>query len=474
MTDLTLISRSGRETTVRGSWIEALKGLLRGDLILPADPGYDEARKVWNGMIDRRPGLIARCSGTADVISAVRFALERDLLVSVRGGGHSVAGACIADGVMMIDLSAMRGVQVDPVRRLATAQAGGTLGDLDHETQAFGLVAPAGIVTTTGIAGLTLGGGIGWTMRKYGLTCDNLVSADLVTAEGEFVRANGEENATLFWGLRGGGGNFGIVTSFEYQLHPLGPIILGGLLIYPQSIAPELLRFYRDFISTAPDELTTIAILRLAPPLPVIPEEIHGTPVVAIGVCYAGPIEEGERVIRPLREFAKPVADTVSPKPFTAHQSMLDTAQPKGRHYYWKSDDLSDLTDGAIDTLVEHGSRIASPSSLLAAFQLGGQVRRVDEDDTAYSHRAAAITVNMNASWDPPAEGAQHIGWASDFSAALQPYSAGVYVNFLGDEGQDRIRAAYSEGKFQRLVALKDQYDPRNFFRLNQNIEPSV
>ena len=406
-------------------------------------------------------------------MTAVRFAREHDLLVSVRGGGHSVAGNCIADGVMLIDLAPLRSVRVDPSERVADAGAGCTLGDLDHETQAFGLVAPAGIVTTTGIAGLTLGGGIGWTMRKFGLTCDNLLSADVVTAEGRFVRASADENADLFWGLRGGGGNFGIVTSFRYALHPLGPTILGGLMFHPQSLAPTLLRFYRDFIATAPDELTTIPILRRAPALPVVPPEVQGTPVITIGVCYAGPVEEGERVIKPLRDFAKPIVATVAPKPFTVHQAMLDAAQPKGRHYYSKSEDLRELDDPSIDVLVEHAGRIESPTSLIAAFQLGGAVSRVGEDDTAYSHRQAAFTLNMNASWDPPAAGDEHVKWARELAEATQPHSAGVYVNFLGDEGADRVRAAYGDAKYERLVALKNKYDPTNFFRHNQNVVPS-
>ena len=462
----------GTERVVKQEAAEKFRSSLRGELLRPSDDGYDEARKIWNAMIDRRPGLIARCTGAADVLASVRFAREHDLLVSVRGGGHNVAGTALCDGGLVIDLSLMKGVHVDPVHQIARCQPGLTLGDLDHETQAFGLAVSAGIVSTTGIAGLTLGGGFGYLTPKYGLTCDALLSADVVTADGQMVRASEEENPDLFWGLRGGGGNFGIVTSFEYQLHPVGPTVLAGVIVYPMSKASELLRFHRDFIAAALDGLGTVFALRIAPPAPFLPESVHGKPIAAVFVCYAGQVEEGERVLKPLREFGQPVADAIMPKLYTEHQTTLDAVQPSGRSYYWKSDDLPGLSDGAIDTIVTHAEAITSPHSIVPLFQLGGAASRVDEDATAYSHRDAAYALNCNASWvDGDAD--PHIEWARAFSTAMQPFSSGVYVNFLGDEGQERARAAYGPKKYERLVALKNRYDPTNFFRVNQNIEPS-
>ncbi len=471
MTQQAVVNING--ASIDDAAVQKFQSGLRGRLLRPDDDGYDDTRKVWNGTIDKRPGLIVQCAGLADVIDAVRFAREHDLLVSVRGGGHNVAGNALCDGGMMIDLSPMKGVRVDPVQRNAHAQAGLTLGDLDHETQSFGLAVPAGIVSTTGIAGLTLGGGFGWITRKYGLTCDNLFSADIVTADGEMVTASEEENSDLYWGIRGGGGNFGVVTSFEYQLQPVGPTVLAGLIVYPMEKAPELLRFYRDWAPDTPEELGTIFVLRLAPPAPFLPEEIHGKPIAAVFVCYCGPIDEGERVLQPLRQFGTPVADAIVPKPFTVHQTMLDAMQPSGRNYYWKSDDLPGLNDGAIDTIVAHSEAITSPTTIVAMFQLGGAASRVAEDATAYSHRNAQHALNCNASWDQGDPG-PHIQWARDFSSAMQPYSTGVYVNFLGDEGEDRAKAAYGAQKYDRLVALKNRYDPTNFFRLNQNIKPTV
>ena len=473
MADLKVTTTSGENCVLAGNAIDQFKPSLRGDILSSTDNGYDAARKVWNGMIDKRPALIVRCSGVADVISAVRFARDHDLLVSVRGGGHNVAGSAVCDGGLVIDLSLMKGVHVDPIRRTARAQPGATLGDLDHETQAFGFAVPAGIVTTTGIAGLTLGGGFGWLNRKYGLTCDNLLSADVVTSEGQMLKASPEENADLFWGLRGGGGNFGIVTSFEYQMHAVGPTVLAGLIVYPMAKAPEVLQFYRDFVADIPYELTAVPALRLAPPAPFLPEEVHGKPIIAVFVCYCGPVEEGERALRPLRGFGTPLADVIQPKPFIMHQSMLDPMQPAGRNYYWKSDDLLELTDPAIDTIVAHSEAITSPHTIVPLFQFGGVGSKVAEDATAYSHRNAAYALNCNASWTE-GEPERHIQWARDFSSAMQPYSNGVYMNFLGDEGEERTKAAYGAAKFDRLVSLKNKYDPTNFFRINQNIKPTV
>jgi FAD/FMN-containing dehydrogenase len=457
------------------SAFDGLGGSFHGELLLPASPGYDAARRIWNGAIDRRPACIARCTGVADVVAAVRFAREQDLLVGVRSGGHGVGGHAVCDGGLVVDLSAMKGIRVDPTTRTARAEAGVLWGELDRETQLHGLATVGGIVTHTGIAGLTLGGGIGWLMRKHGATVDNLLSADVVTAQGELVTASEDENPGLFWAIRGGGGNFGIVTSFEYRLHAVGPIVLAGPVFHRVEDARDVLRFYREFIATAPDELTTIFELSVAPAAPFLPEEVHGKQVVMLGACYAGPSDEGAEVVRPLKQFGRPIADLLEPKPYTALQSMFDPMVPHGWHRYWKSVELPPLTDAAIDTLVEHAPAVTSPRSYCIVFQLGGSLARVDEEATAFSQRGAAHNVNVNAVWteeDPDRE--RHVVWARDFFDALQPHAGGrVYVNFLGDEGGDRVRQAYGARNYGRLVELKRTYDPTNFFRLNQNIEPA-
>jgi FAD/FMN-containing dehydrogenase len=466
---------STQTVALEESAVQAFRADFRGELVRPGDAGYDSARRIWNGAIDRHPALIARCTGATDVIRAVTSARSQGLLVAVRGGGHGVAGTAVCDGGLVIDLSPMRGIRVDPIARTARAEAGVLWGELDRETQAFGLATTGGIVTHTGIAGLTLGGGIGWLMRKHGLTIDNLLSADLVTADGALLTASAEQNAGLFWGMRGGGGNFGVVTSFKYRLHPVGPAVLAGPIYYAMEDAPALLRFYREYIRTVPDEFMSILNLRHAPAVPFLPREIHGKPVVGVAVCYAGPPEEGERLLRPLRRFGTPLADLIAVKPYRAHQSMFDPVVPHGWHYYWKSWDLMELDDRVIDVIVAHSARITSPLSYSVIFQLGGAVGRVAEDATAYSHRDARHNININAVWtegDPAAE--EHIRWARDFYAALEPLvPGGVYVNFLGDEGEDRVRAAYGKEKYERLAALKNTYDPTNLFRLNQNIRPT-
>jgi FAD/FMN-containing dehydrogenase len=453
---------------------ERLRNSVDGPVIGPDDEGYDEARSIWNGAIERRPGCIVRCTGVADVVASVGFARERDLLVGVRAGGHGVGGHALCDGGLVIDLSPMKGIRVDPTTRTVRAEAGVLWGELDRETQLFGLATVGGIVTHTGIAGLTLGGGIGWLMRKHGATVDNLVSVDMVTARGEIVTASEEENPDLFWAIRGGGGNFGIVTSFAYRLHPVGPIVLAGPIFHTLEDAAEVLRFYREFIAAAPDELTTIFELSVAPPVPFLPDEVHGKPVVMVGACYAGSLDEGTEVVRPLKQFGRPIVDLLEPKPYTALQSMFDPFVPHGWHRYWKSVELPPLTDEAIDTLVEHSSAPTSPKSYTIVFQLGGALARVGEDDTAFSQRDAAHNVNINAVWtedDPDAE--RHIAWARDFFVAMQPHAGGrVYLNFLGEEGGTRVRQAYGARNYERLVELKRAYDPTNFFRLNQNIEP--
>ena len=471
MSRVQIATTAGATATIDDAKLAQLSAGFRGELLRESDESYDETREIWNAMIDKRPAVILRCTGTADVIRAVRFAREHDLLVSIRGGGHNVAGLALCDGGLLIDLSPMKGVHVDPQERILRAQPGLRLGDLDHETQAYGLAVSAGIVTTTGIAGLTLGGGFGWITPKYGLTIDNLRSADVITAEGELLKASHDDNPDLFWGIRGGGGNFGIVTSFEYQAHPVGPTIFSGMIAYPMAKAREVLSLVRDFIVDAPEEIAVIPVLRIAPPLPSLPEELHGKPVISVFACYIGPVEKGDSVLRPLREFGPPAADTFGPQPFVAHQSILDATQPAGRNYYWKSEDLPPLTDDAIDTIVTHAEKITSPHSVVALFHLGGAASRVPEDACAYSHRNARHALNINASWTDE-DSDKHITWARDFDAAMQPHSLGVYVNFLSNEGQDRVKAAYGAPKYERLVDLKRKYDPTNFFRVNQNIQP--
>jgi FAD binding domain/Berberine and berberine like len=445
----------------------------RGEVVGRDHPFYEEHRKVWNGSIDRRPALILRCAGVADVIASVRLCRVHGLPAAVRSGGHSFPGLSVADDAVVIDLSLMKGVRVDPQTRTARVQAGVLLGELDRETQAFGLAAPSGIVTHTGVAGLTLGGGIGWIMRKHGLSIDRLRRMDVVTADGQFLQATADENADLFWGLCGGGGNFGIVTEFEFELVPLGPTVMAGPIFWPMDDAPEVLRFYRDWVADAPDELMTILIHRKAPPLPFVPAELHGVPVVMVVPCWAGDVEEGERVIRPMKEFRKPVADVCSPKPFLTHQAMFDPSFVPGRWYYFKSADVPAMTDEIIDTTVEHSLRIQSPLTSFPIWQRGGAVARVGEDETAFSGRDAGFTYNIGAS-TATAEGFdEEREWVRSFWAALEPHFTTVYVNFLMDEGEDRVRQAYGPAKYDRLKALKRKYDPDNFFRINQNVPPA-
>ncbi len=454
--------------------VQDFRTSLRGALIGPDDAGYDEARRVWNGMIDKRPALIARCTGVADVISAVQFARSQHLLVAVRGGGHSFPGLSTCDGGLVIDLSAMTGIWVDPALRTARAQGGVTWGAFDRETAAFGLATTGGLVSTTGIAGLTLGGGIGWLMRTHGLTCDNLLAADVVTADGRVVTASATENADLFWALQGGGGNFGIVTSFEYRLHPM-VMVLGGMVLYPAAQARDVLRFYRDFTATAPDELTTLAAFLTAPPAPFIPAPLQGTPMVGVVVCHAGAIAEGEAAVRTLRAFGPPAVDLIGPMPYTVLQTMFDPTAPHGLNYYTKSEYLGGLDDDTIDALTTHATGMASPLTAVHIHHMQGAVSRVGASDTAYSNRQAPYTLNVIAAWADPHESPTHVQWVRALSAAVQPHTTGgVYSNFLGDEGQDRVRAAYGAETYDRLVAAKNQYDPTNLFRLNQNITPMV
>src|SRR5215213_9842360 len=435
---------------------------LRGELLRPEDDGYDATRAVFNGMIDKRPAIIVRCAGTADVVQGVNFAQTHTFMLSVHGGGHSVAGTAVSDGGLMLDLSPMKGIRVDPARRTAEAQAGLTLGEFDHETQAFGLATTLGVVSMTGIAGLTLGGGLGWLNGKHGLACDNLISADVVTADGRLLTASEEENEDLFWGIRGGGGNFGVVTSFRYRLHPVGTV-LGGGLRYSAAEAQEVLRFYHEFASAAPDELSTTASLGVTP---------DGDGVVGVSVCYCGPLKEGERVLRSLREFSSPLADNIQPMAYTALQSAPDPGFPPGRRHYWKSSYLKDLSDDAIEVMVGFVSEMPSPTTGVGLQQMHGAASRVDPTATAFPHRDEHYDFLILSQWADPAETERNIEWTRSFFEAMEPFfEEGVYVNNLGDEGEDRVREAYG-ANYERLLALKGKYDPTNLFRLNQNIRP--
>jgi FAD/FMN-containing dehydrogenase len=461
-----------QSTVIDGGAVDELQTSFRGELVRPDDAGYEEHRKVWNGSIDRRPALIARCTGVADIRAALRLARSQDLLVAVRGGGHSFPGLSVCDDGMLIDLRPMNGIRVDPGARTVSVQAGVLLGELDRETQEFGLAVPSGIVTHTGVAGLTLGGGIGWVMRKYGLTIDQLLSVDMITAEGELVRASEDQNADLFWGVRGGGGNFGIVTHFEFRLNSVGPYVVAGPVFWPMEDAPEVLRFYRDWIADCPDELMTIAVQRRAPALPIVPPDLVGKHVVAIVACYAGPVEEGERVLRPLKEFGSPVLDLCRPKPFLEHQKMFDPSYPHGWFYYVRSCDVEGLDDDVIDIVVEHGRRITSPITSVALWQMGGAVGRIDDGATAFNGRQAGFTFNINGN-SKTADGFDaERQWARDYWSALAPHHTSVYVNFLMEEGEERVRHSYGAAKYDRLKTLKRKYDPTNFFTLNQNIKP--
>ena len=452
--------------------LRELRAGFQGDLVEPGDGGYDEHRRVWNGSIDRHPALIARCAGTADVIAAIRAARETGVPFAVRGGGHSFPGHSVCDGGVVCDISRLTGVSVDPQKRTARAQAGTLLGQLDQATQAHGLAAPAGIVTHTGLAGLTLGGGIGWLMRKFGLTIDQLRSVEMVTASGDVVRASVDENADLFWGIRGGGGNFGVVTEFEFNLNPLGPEVLAGPIFWPIEESPKVLRFYRDWIAEAPDELMTIVMHRKAPPLDFVPKELHGKLIVGVVSCYAGSIEEGERVLAPLRKIGSPVLDLCQPKPYLEHQSMLDPSFPHGRWYYMRACDVAELTDEVIDITVDHAMRIRSPFTAFPIWQMGGAVGRVPDDATAFTSRGAGQTFNLTSATEGPEGFEEERQWTRDFWSALAPHHMGVYVNFLMEEGEERVREAYGAEKYDRIKALKKKYDPGNLFRLNQNIAP--
>jgi FAD/FMN-containing dehydrogenase len=454
--------------------LEELAASFRGGLVGPGDDGYDGARRVFNAAVDRRPALVARCTGVADVVAALDYARTNDLPVAVRGGGHSVHGYGTCDGGVVVDTSPMKGLWVDTDRRVARAQAGLTWGELDRETQLFALATTGGRVSETGIAGLILGSGSGWLERKHGLSADNLLSADLVTADGDLLHASEEENPELFWGLRGGGGNFGVVTSFELQLHPVGPVILAGLLLHPVGQAREVLHFFRAYMEQAPDAVMGAAVFLTAPAAPFVPESLAGWPVVALTVGWIGDPEEGELVLEPLRDFGPPAADLVRRMPYVAVQQLFDAGNPPGLRHHWQADNFRALTDEAIEILVDHASAATSPLSAVLLVPLGGAYARVGHDATPLGARDAPWQFQALAAWDDPAGAATHSAWARDLAAALRPYTRpGMFLNYTSEEGEARVASAFGRQKYRRLVALKERYDPDNVFRLNQNISPS-
>ena len=448
-----------------------LRGKVRGPLLTPADAGYDEARSIWNAMIDRRPALAVRCLGVGDVMACVDAARRRDVPICIKGGGHNIAGLAVQEGGLLLDMSLMRGVWVDPQQRLARAQAGCLLGDVDRETQVHGLAAVLGFISNTGCAGLTLGGGFGYLTRRFGWTSDNVAAIDLVTADGRLVRASEREHGDLFWAARGGGGNFGVATGFDYALHPIGPDIIGGAIAWRGEDAEAVLDMYRSLTANAPRELTCVAALRLAPPAPWLAKEVHGKPIVALFVCHSGPIEEGERVLAPVKAFGHPVGDVLQRRTYYSQQSMLDATQPKGRRYYWKSEYLHRLEPGLFTSAIAHARRITSPHSAILIFPLDGAVGERAEDHSAVGNRDAAAVFNIAAAWERRDEDQAHIGWAREAWADLRQFSTGgTYINFLSeDEGDDRTRAAF-RSNYARLAEVKRAWDPENLFRANKNI----
>jgi len=472
MPDMILHTYDGADTVIDPAAIEALVSRLRGGVSLPGDAGFERARTLWNAMTDRRPAFAVHCRGAADVMAAMRMASERHLLVSVRSGGHNIAGTAVCEGGMLIDLSAMTSVRVDRETRRVRVEPGATLGDLDRETQAHGLAVPVGINSTTGIAGLTLGGGFGWTTRKFGMTVDNLVSADVVTASGEAVVASDRTNSDLFWALRGGGGNFGVVTSFEFQAHPLGPDVLSGLIVHPFENARDLLKRYREIVADAPDDLTCWVVLRQAPPLPFLPAEWHGRMVMVLALCWAGDMAAGEAAVAELRALGDPIADVVGPHAFVAWQSGFDPLLEPGARNYWKSHDFTALSDAAIDTLLDRVGALPGPECEVFIAHVGGAMSRVDRTATAYPYRDAHFIMNAHTRWRDPGEDRRCMGWARDLFDAMAPHATGsVYVNFMPGDETDRVAGAYGPN-LDRLREVKRRWDPANLLCVNQNIAP--
>ena len=473
MTDATTIHAPA--VTRKRQGLDAFASGLRDAAVWPGDAGYDEACRIWNGMIGRRPALVVRPRDADQVAACIRFVRDSGLPLSIRGGGHNIAGTALCDGGVMIDFSTQRAVEVEPSTGRVLVQPGATWADVDRATQAFGLVVPGGIVSATGVAGFTLGGGFGWVSRRYGFAADHLVAADVVTADGRLRRVSADEDPYLFWARRGGGGNFGVVTTFEFQAQPHGPEVVAGLVLHPMDRASDVLALFRDATAGAPDGLCLLLIMRKAPPLPILPKEVHGAPVAGIAVCYSGPLEQGEELVAPIKRFGRPLADTIGRKPFVAHQQFLDSGQPFGRRYYWKSDYFDALPQAADGTIIDHAMAIASPHSAVLCMHLGGVAARRPAGETAVGNRTAEYVLNMQGAWEEPAEDHAHIAWARDFWSAMQPFSSGgTYVNFLTEDAdEERVRAAYGADLYARLARIKARYDPDNLFRSNQNIRPA-
>ena len=475
MEGMAVRTTDGKSASFSAEAIISLRAALRGELCLPGEAGYEEARTIWNAMIDKRPAAVVRAAGAGDVIRAVRLAAQHRLLLSVRGGGHNIAGNAVCDGGLMLDLGRMRSVRVDPAARTARVEPGARLADLDQETQAFGLATPLGINSTTGVAGLTLGGGFGWLSRKHGLTVDNLLSADVVTAAGDLVRASATEHEDLFWAIRGGGGNFGVVTSFEFRLHPVGPQVTAGLIVHPFSAAREVLREYRRLVAIAPDELCCWVVMRKAPPLPFLPESVHGTEVLVLALCHAGDPAAGEKAALPFKAIGKPIADVVGPHPYAGWQTAFDPLLTPGARNYWKSHDLVELGDGVIDTLLDAVRRLPTPQCEVFIANLGGAVNRVPVEATAYPHRNVNFVVNVHTRWDSPSQDQACVGWARAlYEASARFATGGVYVNFMPDDEAERVRSGAYGPNYERLARVKAKYDPGNLFRVNQNVAPAA
>lgn len=458
---------------LQASKLNELKSGFKGEVISPNDGTYEDARKIWNAMIDKRPAVIARCASTEDVVKGINFARDNGIVLAIRGGGHNIAGNAICDDGIVVDLSLMKAANVNTTARRVTVGAGALLSDLDAATQAHGLVVPLGINSTTGVAGLTLGGGFGWLSRKFGMTVDNLESAEVVTAAGEVIRASDKENPDLFWALRGGGGNFGAVTNFEFRLHQLGPDVLSGLIVYPIAEAKSVLQQYREFMDKAPDDLTVWTVLRLAPPLPFLPETAHGAGMIALALIYAGDPKKGEALIQPLRKFGTPLGEHVGVQPYTAWQTTFDPLLAPGARNYWKSHNFTKLDDAVFDLVIEYIGKLPSPHSEIFFGAVGGATTRHTPDYTAYAHRDAKYVMNVHGRWETPEEDKAGIAWSRDYFNATAKYaSAGVYVNFMTADEVDRVKSAYGPN-YDRLVQVKKKYDPQNLFRMNQNILPS-
>jgi len=474
MRDLNIRKLDGGDAVVPTARLEALAGAVRGQLLTADSEGYDAARTIWNGMIDRRPALIVRCSGSTDVAEAVRFAAENGVLTSIRGGGHNIAGNAVNDGGLMIDLSLMNSVHIDREARTVRVGPGASLGDVDHESLPHGLAVPSGINSTTGIAGLVLGGGFGWLTRSYGMTVDNLIAADIVTADGVLRTVDAERDPELFWAIRGGGGNFGVVTSFLFRAQPVGPNVFAGLVVFPRSEASSVLARYREFTANAPEELSVWVVMRKAPPLPFLPAEVHGTDVVVLALCHCGDPDAGDKSIAPLRKFGTVLGEHTGVMPFAAWQAAFDPLLTEGARNYWKSHDFKTLEDGLFEVLVDQSGKLPSPHCEIFIAQLGGAASRVPADATAFPHRSHKFTINVHGRWEDAADDKKCIGWSRELFKAITPFSTGgVYVNFMTEDEQDRVQAAYGAG-YARLAAAKKRYDPQNLFRMNQNIKPGA